>query len=270
MLGERFYDETGGQFTANNLRPRQALRSGQLSQREEHQLRIPTTSSTRRWPASATATTAAVRSGRSSMLTRSRAKTGCRSRRSSIMSPRLLLQWPNSLDRTRGKDPDEIPARADVAGQTRRARSRATIRSSMRGEDADFGKPAPRYKIATPPFYAAWSTPVLHDTRAGLRINAGCQVIDMQGAVIPGLYCGGESAGGFSQHGLGALRGARPDCRPQCSGRSLVARIEPRAAHDQCEAGSILSSFPAVSCSLRFKPASVTGMADPTSARNCG
>jgi succinate dehydrogenase/fumarate reductase flavoprotein subunit len=70
------------------------------------------------------------------------------------------------------------------------------------GEDKDFGKPQPRYKIATPPFYAAWATPVPHDTRAGLRINPRCQVIDMQGAVIPGLYCGGESAGGFSQHGL--------------------------------------------------------------------
>ena len=70
------------------------------------------------------------------------------------------------------------------------------------GEDKDFGKPTPRHKIATPPFYAAWSTPVLHDTRAGLRINAQCQVIDMQGQLIPGLYCGGESAGGFSEHGL--------------------------------------------------------------------
>src|ERR1700761_7251774 len=70
------------------------------------------------------------------------------------------------------------------------------------GEDKDFGKPTPRHKIATPPFYAAWSTPVLHDTRAGLRINAQCQVIDMRGQLIPGLYCGGESAGGFSEHGL--------------------------------------------------------------------
>jgi predicted oxidoreductase len=42
----------------------------------------------------------------------------------------------------------------------------------------------------------------VHDTRAGLRINAKCQVIDMSGEVIPGLYCGGEAAGGFSQHGL--------------------------------------------------------------------
>ncbi len=59
------------------------------------------------------------------------------------------------------------------------------------GKDAEFGKPKPLHKIAKPPFYAAWATPVVHDTRAGLRINARCQVIDMQGEVIPGLYCGG-------------------------------------------------------------------------------
>jgi tRNA U34 5-carboxymethylaminomethyl modifying enzyme MnmG/GidA len=28
-------------------------------------------------------------------------------------------------------------------------------------------------------------------------------VIDMNGQVIPGLYCAGESAGGFNQHGMG-------------------------------------------------------------------
>jgi succinate dehydrogenase/fumarate reductase flavoprotein subunit len=70
------------------------------------------------------------------------------------------------------------------------------------GKDADFGKPVPKHKIQTPPFYAAWATPVVHDTRAGLRINARCQVQDLNGQVIAGLYCGGESAGGFSQHGL--------------------------------------------------------------------
>ncbi len=70
------------------------------------------------------------------------------------------------------------------------------------GRDTDFEKPAPRYKIRTAPFYAAWATPVIHDTRAGLRINARCQVQDLYGRVIPGLYCGGESAGGFSEHGL--------------------------------------------------------------------
>jgi urocanate reductase len=70
------------------------------------------------------------------------------------------------------------------------------------GRDADFGKPSPRYRIQTPPFYAAWSTPILHDTLAGLRINTKCQVLDIRGRVIPGLYCAGESAGGFALHGL--------------------------------------------------------------------
>ncbi|HEX9660732.1 MAG TPA: FAD-dependent oxidoreductase [Candidatus Binatia bacterium] len=71
------------------------------------------------------------------------------------------------------------------------------------GADTDFEKPAPKYKIQTPPFYAGWSTPLVHDCRNGLRINSKCQVMDMNGQVIPGLYCGGESAGGFNQHGLG-------------------------------------------------------------------
>ena len=71
------------------------------------------------------------------------------------------------------------------------------------GEDKDFSKPTPKHKIQTPPFYAAWGTPNVHDTRSGLRINNKCQVMDMNGVVIPGLYCAGESAGGFNQHGLG-------------------------------------------------------------------
>jgi succinate dehydrogenase/fumarate reductase flavoprotein subunit len=85
------------------------------------------------------------------------------------------------------------------------------------GVDDDFGKPKPMYRIANPPFYAAWATPVVHDTRAGLRINASCQVIDMNGAVIPGLYCGGESAGGFSQHGL-----ARAACQGYIAGKAAA------------------------------------------------
>ncbi len=71
------------------------------------------------------------------------------------------------------------------------------------GTDSDFDKPSPQFKIQTPPFYAAWATPLLHDTRSGLRINGKGQVMDMNGQVIPGLYRGGESAGGFNQHGLG-------------------------------------------------------------------
>ncbi len=71
------------------------------------------------------------------------------------------------------------------------------------GKDPDYGKPAPQYKIQTPPFYAAWATPILHDTYAGLRVNAKFQVLDVFGQIIPGFYCAGESAGGFALHGLG-------------------------------------------------------------------
>jgi succinate dehydrogenase/fumarate reductase flavoprotein subunit len=86
------------------------------------------------------------------------------------------------------------------------------------GVDADFVRPTPRYKIATPPFYAAWATPVIHDTRAGLRINARCQVLDTNGAVIAGLYCGGESAGGLSLHGL-----PRAICQGLIAGREAAS-----------------------------------------------
>ena len=86
------------------------------------------------------------------------------------------------------------------------------------GKDDDFGKPTPKHKIVKAPFYAAWATPVIHDTRAGLRINAKCQVQDMNGKVIPGVYCGGESAGGFSQHGL-----ARAICQGYIAGKNAAA-----------------------------------------------
>jgi hypothetical protein len=71
------------------------------------------------------------------------------------------------------------------------------------GNDPDFERPNPSYRVENPPYYAAWATPVIHDCYTGLRINMKCQVMDMHGRVIQGLYCGGESAGGSSQHGQG-------------------------------------------------------------------
>jgi succinate dehydrogenase/fumarate reductase flavoprotein subunit len=69
--------------------------------------------------------------------------------------------------------------------------------------DADFDKPTPLFRIEKPPFYAAWSTPILHDSLTGLRTDTAAQVIDTRGETIFGLYCAGESQGGFAQHGLG-------------------------------------------------------------------
>ena len=91
--------------------------------------------------------------------------------------------------------------------------------SSMPGADADFGKPKPLYKIAKPPFYAGVGD--AGDARHARRACAStrsCQVVDMNGEVIPGLYCGGESAGGFSQHGL-----ARATCQGYIAGTNAAA-----------------------------------------------
>jgi tRNA U34 5-carboxymethylaminomethyl modifying enzyme MnmG/GidA len=53
-----------------------------------------------------------------------------------------------------------------------------------------------------------------------LRINAKCQVVDMNAEIIPGLYCGGESAGGFSLHGL-----ARATCQGFIAGKNAAAEL---------------------------------------------
>jgi succinate dehydrogenase/fumarate reductase flavoprotein subunit len=71
------------------------------------------------------------------------------------------------------------------------------------GVDADFKRRTPPYKIETPPFYAAWATPSLHDSLTGVRTNTRCQALTAQGEVIPGLFCAGEAQGGFALHGLG-------------------------------------------------------------------
>ena len=59
------------------------------------------------------------------------------------------------------------------------------------------------HPIAQGPFYALSIMIVWHDSYGGLRVNGRQQVIDMQGAAIPGLFAGGEAAGGFDKHGLG-------------------------------------------------------------------
>jgi FAD binding domain-containing protein len=71
-----------------------------------------------------------------------------------------------------------------------------------KGTDDDFKRPTPMHKIEKPPFYAAWSTPILHDTLTGLHTSVNAEVIDIHGKAIPHLYCAGEVQGGFAQHGL--------------------------------------------------------------------
>lgn len=71
-----------------------------------------------------------------------------------------------------------------------------------KGVDEDFEKPV-LHRIDTPPFYAASAGIRVLDSYGGLRINGKAQVLDTRGAVIPGLYAGGEASGGGWQHGIG-------------------------------------------------------------------
>ncbi len=68
--------------------------------------------------------------------------------------------------------------------------------------DTDFGKSPFKNQISTPPYYAAFSAPVVHDTLTGVHINTSSQVMDLDDNVIPRLYAAGEVAGGMSAHGL--------------------------------------------------------------------
>ncbi|HUJ25849.1 MAG TPA: FAD-binding protein [Myxococcales bacterium] len=70
--------------------------------------------------------------------------------------------------------------------------------------DTDFGRVinAAAQTIATGPFYAAFSSPVIHDWLTGVRIDEGARVLDLDGKIIPGLYAAGEDVGGMVMHGL--------------------------------------------------------------------
>jgi hypothetical protein len=70
------------------------------------------------------------------------------------------------------------------------------------GKDLDFEKPM-MHKIAKAPFYAALIPLAVNDSYGGLKVDGHCQVIDIYGKPIPGLYAGGEAAGGGRAHGIG-------------------------------------------------------------------
>jgi hypothetical protein len=70
------------------------------------------------------------------------------------------------------------------------------------GKDTDFEKPT-MHRIDKAPFYAALIPFAVNDSIGGLKIDGHCQVIDIYGKPIPGLFAGGEASGGGRQHGIG-------------------------------------------------------------------
>jgi hypothetical protein len=87
-------------------------------------------------------------------------------------------------------------------------------------KDSDFGKPTPMYKIQTPPFYAALSTPILHDSVTGLKINRKCQFIDRHDQVIPGPVCVRRDSGRIRLARFASSHRVRPSGRTRSCRRS--------------------------------------------------
>lgn len=79
------------------------------------------------------------------------------------------------------------------------------------GLDRDFGRRhlvhghGSLVRIETGPFYAYPSTAAVYGTYCGVRVDPAMQVVDVYGAVIPGLYAAGEMVGGL--HGAAYMTG---------------------------------------------------------------
>ena len=62
--------------------------------------------------------------------------------------------------------------------------------------DPDFGRTSFAEPLDTAPYYAIHVTAGIHHTMGGVKINSNAEVIDTNGAVIPGLFAAGEVTGG--------------------------------------------------------------------------
>jgi predicted oxidoreductase len=62
-------------------------------------------------------------------------------------------------------------------------------------------------KVDEPPYYAIKRSVLSRKTMGGIRIDAAARVVDVDGAVIPGLYAAGEATGFAGINGRAALEG---------------------------------------------------------------
>ena len=63
----------------------------------------------------------------------------------------------------------------------------------MFGKDRDCLHP-----LRTPPYYAIRCNPGFHGTVGGIKINHRMEVLNQQDTPIPGLFAGGNDAGGWA------------------------------------------------------------------------
>ena len=142
-------------------------------------------------------------------------------------------------------DPDGYFASADtifeLAGQIRNPYQKQPISGAVlqetvnrynsfvtSGVDTDFNKPTPLHQIAKPPFYAAWSTPILHDSLTGLahRHQRAGDRHSRRGD--PGALLRGRIARRLRAAWARPLPGVRPHRRPPCGATEFVRSMRER------------------------------------------
>ncbi|MGW1545880.1 FAD-dependent oxidoreductase [Streptomyces sp. NPDC002346] len=92
----------------------------------------------------------------------------------------------------------ELAARTGIAGAGLEATAEQWNADVAGGRDTAFEKKGTLAPISTAPFYAVELRPaIIGITFAGLRIDHEARVLDTAGRPIPGLFAGGEVAGGL-------------------------------------------------------------------------
>ena len=168
----------------------------------------------RAWAGTATrpSSTAAARSGRSSTPTRS-TREKWNPQAAARRSRRLFLQRRHAR-RAGRQDQESVPEAADVRRRAGGDGQRATIRSWPTAPTRTSTSRRRCTRSQTPPFYAAWSTPILHDTLTGLRTNANAAGDRHPRRGDPAALLRGRVARRLRAARAGALHRVRPHRRP--------------------------------------------------------
>lgn len=95
-----------------------------------------------------------------------------------------------------GLDPEAL--KATISRYNGFCEKSTTVEGSDTSIDEDFGKKAEHLRaLAAGPYWLCETANGYFATHGGIRVNAGAEVLNTDGEVIPGLYSGGCDAGGI-------------------------------------------------------------------------
>ncbi len=190
--------------------PRQPVRQAVL----ERARQLATTSSTRRWHTTATRTKL---NGGGPIWAIFDADAVARQKwkpEPPHVDPDGYFFSADTIHELAGQDQESVPEAADLGRGAAGDGEPLQLVRRVRRIDADFDKPTPLHPIEKPPFYAAWATPILHDSLTGLRTDTHSAGDRHPRRGDPGPLLRGRIAGRLRPARADALPGVRPHRRP--------------------------------------------------------